>query len=98
MTSPEERREEFMKKCLTQSKDERPGAVRIDTPAERKREAKRCWNQAEFHQSAAVDNLNGVAELMAIRQGYYVMLHKSNQALALAGFSPENHRCTLLGV
>jgi uncharacterized protein (UPF0332 family) len=87
-----------MSKCLEQSEDERPGAVRIETPAERKQEAERCWNQANFHQTAAVDNLTGAAKLMAIRQGYYVMLHKSNQALALAGFSPKNHRCTLLGI
>lgn len=98
MTSPRERRDEFMSKCLERGEDESPGAVRVEPPAERKREAKRCWNQADFHQTAAVDNLTGAAELMAIRQGYYVMLHKSNQALALAGFSPKNHRCTLLGV
>lgn len=98
MTSPRERREEFLQQCLSRCEGEKPGAVRIDTPAERKREAERCWNQASFHQTAAVDNLNGAAELMAIRQGYYVMLHKSNQALALAGFSPNDHRCTLLGV
>ena len=98
MTSSKERLDEFRNKCLEQSEDERPGAVRLDTPAERKQEAERCWNQADFHQTAAVDNLTGAAKLMAIRQGYYVMLHKSNQALALAGFSPKNHRCTLLGV
>lgn len=98
MTSSQERHNEFMSKCLEYGEDERPGAVRIETPAERKQEAKRCWNQADFHQMAAADNLAGAAKLMAIRQGYYVMLHKSNQALALAGFSPKNHRCTLLGV
>lgn len=98
MTSPRERRDEFMSKCLERGEDGRPGAVRIETPAERRQEAERCWSQAVFHQTAAVDNLSGSAQLMAIRQGYYVMLHKSNQALALAGFSPENHRCTLLGI
>lgn len=98
MTSPQERRDEFMNKCLQRGEGEKPGAVRVDTPGERKREAERCWNQAEFHRTAAVDNLTGAAELMAIRQGYYVMLHKSNQALALAGFTPKTHRCTLLGV
>lgn len=35
---------------------------------------------------------------MAIREGYYVMLHKANQALALAGFKPKTHECTLLGI
>lgn len=35
---------------------------------------------------------------MAIRQGYYVMLHKANQALALAGFKANTHHCTLLGI
>lgn len=98
MTSPRKRREEFMSKCLEEIEDQKPGAVRIETPAERKQEAERCWNQASFHRTAAVDNLEGVANLMAIRQGYYVMLHKSNQALALAGFNPKTHRCTLLGV
>lgn len=98
MTSPRGRRDEFMNKCVEASENDEPGAVRIDTPAERKQEARRCWNQAEFHKTAATDNLTGGAELMAIRQGYYVMLHKSNQALALAGFSPKNHRCTLLGI
>ena len=98
MTSSRERRDEFVRKCLDEGEDGRVGAVRIDTPGERKQEAERCRNQADFHRDAAVDNLHGVAELMAIRQGYYVMLHKSNQALALAGFSPKSHRCTLLGV
>jgi uncharacterized protein (UPF0332 family) len=35
---------------------------------------------------------------MAIREGYYVMLHKANEALALAGFKPRTHECTLLGI
>ncbi|MBS1263024.1 MAG: hypothetical protein MAG715_00191 [Methanonatronarchaeales archaeon] len=35
---------------------------------------------------------------MAIREGYYVMLHKANEALALAGFKPGTHECTLLGI
>lgn len=95
MTSPEQRRREFFERCV--EGDER-GAVRIDTPPERRREAERCWNQADFHRQAAEDNLDGRAELMAIRQGYYVMLHKANQALALAGFAPKTHRCTLLGI
>lgn len=98
MTTPQERRDEFMRKCLDRDENERVGAVRIETLGERKQEAERCWSQADFHRTAAVDNLTGSAQLMAIRQGYYVMLHKSNQALALAGFTPKNHRCTLLGV
>lgn len=35
---------------------------------------------------------------MAIREGYYVMMHKANEGLALAGFKPRTHRCTLLGL
>jgi uncharacterized protein (UPF0332 family) len=35
---------------------------------------------------------------MAIREGYYVMLHKANEALALAGFKARTHECTLLGI
>jgi uncharacterized protein (UPF0332 family) len=98
VTTPRERREEFFENCLHRDDDERVGAVRIDTPAERNERAERYWNQADFHRKAAADNLAGEAALMAIRQGYYVMLHKSNQALALAGFEPKTHRCTLLGV
>ncbi len=35
---------------------------------------------------------------MAIVEGYYVMLHKANQALALAGFKSKSHECTLIGL
>lgn len=97
MTSPEERRRAFIQRCV--EGDDR-GAVRIDTPADRRLEAQRCWNQADFHRQAAEDNLGGQAELMAIRQGYYVMLHKANQALALAGFAPKptDALCSAFGV
>jgi len=35
---------------------------------------------------------------MAFREGYYVMLHKADQALALAGFDSKTHHCTLMGI
>ena len=98
MTTPEERRQEFFEQCLGDAENERPGVVRIDGQADQQREATRFENQAEYHLQAAYDNLAGKARLMAIRQGYYVMLHKANQALVLAGFKPNTHRCTLLGL
>lgn len=66
--------------------------------ADREREAERFRNLSEYHWKAADDNLKGEAPLMAIVEGYYVMLHKSNEALALAGFKPQTHKCTLLGL
>lgn len=98
MTTPEERRQEFFERCLQEGESGRPGAVRIDGGADQRREASRFENQAKYHLQAAYDNLAGEARLMAIRQGYYVMFHKANQALALAGFKTNTHRCTLLGL
>lgn len=97
MTTEEERFQEFLDRCV-ESDDEQPGATRIDGSAARRREADRFRNQSEYHAAAAQDNLEGRAPLMAIREGYYVMLHKSNEALALAGFKPRTHECTLLGI
>lgn len=97
MTTEEERYQEFMDRCVNAS-DNRPGATRIDTPSERRRESNRSRSLSEYHEGAAHDNLEGRAPLMAIREGYYVMLHKANEALALAGFKPRTHECTLLGI
>lgn len=97
MTTEEERFQEFLDRCV-ESDDEQPGTTRIDGSAARRREADRFRNQSEYHAAAAQDNLEGRAPLMAIREGYYVMLHKSNEALALAGFKPRTHECTLLGI
>lgn len=94
MTSGEERYEEFLERCVS----EEGKTVRIDGPADRKREAKRFRNLSEYHKKATEDNLEGKAPLMAIEEGYYVMLHKANEALALAGFEPKTHECTLLGL
>lgn len=97
MTTPDERYQEFMDECVNAA-DDRPGATRIDGEPGRRREAERCRNQADYHALAARDNLEGRAPLMAIREGYYVMMHKANEALALAGFKPRTHVCTLLGL
>lgn len=94
MTSGEERYEEFLKRCV--SKEGK--TVRIDGSADRKRKAERFRNLSEYHWKAVEDNLKGEAPLMAIVEGYYVMLHKSNEALASAGFKPQTHECTLLGL
>jgi uncharacterized protein (UPF0332 family) len=96
LTTPAERREEFFEDCI--EADETPGAVRIDTPAEQRQNAERHWHQADYHGSAAESNLAGGTDLMAFREGYYVMLHKADQALALAGFDSKTHHCTLMGI
>ena len=97
MTTPEERWQEFLDECVNVD-DPYPGATRIDGGPARRREAARVRNQSEYHTLAAQDNLEGQAPLMAIREGYYVMMHKANEALALAGFKPRSHQCTLLGL
>lgn len=98
MTSSAQRRREFLQVCLDEERGNREKAVRIDGQADRKREARRFRNLAKYHRKAVNDNLDGQAPLMAIRQGYYVMLHKANEALALAGFKVNTHECTLLGI
>lgn len=97
MTSGEERYQEFIDRCV-KTENTPPGATRIDGESAQVREATRFRNLSEYHAGAAQDNLEGRAPLMAIREGYYVMLHKANQALALAGFNTRNHECTLLGI
>lgn len=97
MTTREERYREFMDRCVDRE-DGRPGATRIDDPPDRRRGANRLRALSEYHADAARDNLEGRAPLMAIREGYYVMLHKANEALALGGFKPRTHECTLLGI
>lgn len=93
MTTEEERYREFMDRCVDAQE-----ATRIGDPATRRREANRFRALSDYHAAAAQDNLEGRAPLMAIREGYYVMLHKANEALALAGFKTRTHECTLLGV
>lgn len=94
MTSKEERKKEFLERCVKSEGK----TVRIDGSADRKREAKSFQGLSEYHGKAVSDNLNGEAPLMAIVEGYYVMLHKANQALALAGFKSKSHECTLIGL
>lgn len=96
MTTSDERRREFFEKCLNDG--ERPGAIRSDGAADQRRKADRFREQSRYHRIAADDHLDGRAKLLAIREGYYAMFHKANEALALAGFEPKSHRCTLLGL
>ena len=84
--------EEFKNKCLDEERVKRLDSVKG------KREAKRFENQSDYHMKAVEDLLKGEANLIAIVEGYYSMLHKANQALALAGFKPDSHKCTLLGI
>lgn len=94
MTKEEERKKEFMERCV----EAENGATRVQGSADRKREVERLRGLSEYHRKAAQDNLQGQAPLMAIREGYYIMLHRANEALALAGFKSKTHECTLLGI
>lgn len=96
LTTGAERYQEFMDRCVNTTRD-RPGATRLDG-TRRSDEATRFRSLSQYHAAAAQDNLEGRAPLMAIREGYYVMLHKANEALALAGFKTRTHECTLLGI
>lgn len=97
MTEPEDRKREFFDDCL--GDDAGPaGAIRIDGVADRKRRAERFADQSSYHRLAADDHLNGEATLLAIKEGYYAMFHKTNEALVLAGFESKSHHCTLLGL
>ena len=98
MTSPEERRREFLEDCVDVGEDERQGAVRIDDPTARRKEAERSRNQADLHRRAATDHVEGKAPLMTIREGYYAMMHATNEALTLAGFRIDTHHCTMMGL
>lgn len=86
-----------MDRCVNTT-DAQPSATRITGAVARREEAQRFRSLSEYHAEAALDNLEGRAPLMAIREGYYVMLHKANEALALAGFKARSHECTLLGI
>lgn len=94
MTSKKEREKEFLERCVKPEGN----TTRIDGSSDRKREAKRFKGLSDYHRKAVGDNLNGEAPLMAIVEGYYVMLHKANQALSLAGFKSKSHECTLIGL
>lgn len=94
MTTKEERKKDFIERCVKPEGN----VVRIGNAADRKREAKRFRSLSDYHEKAVRDNLNGEAPLMAIVEGYYVMLHKANEALALAGFKSKSHECTLMGL
>lgn len=95
MTTGDERLQEFIERCV---EVDDPGALRVGDPGRRRALAGRAQRRSQYHLGAARDNLEGRAPLMAFREGYYVMLHKSSEALALAGFDVKTHECTLLGV
>ena len=97
MTTPEERYQAFIDTCVNVS-DEHPPVTRVEGGPAQRRLAERASKLAAYHELAVHDTLNGKAPLMAIREGYYVMLHKANEALALAGLKTRTHRCTLLGI
>jgi len=84
--------DEFLADCV-----EGGNATRIEG-AERERTAERFFNLAAYHKQGVTDHLHGQATLLAIRQGYYTMLHKANATLALAGFKVASHVCTIEGL
>lgn len=96
MTSEQDRLEEFLRACVTGG--DSPGAVRLNTRAEQRRKARIYRGQSAHHRQAADDLLEGEATLQAIPMGYYAMFHRSNQAIALAGFDSKSHGCTLKGL
>jgi len=95
VTSAEDRFDEFLDRCVDDDDD---GTRRLDDSATREREADRFRALSDYHAKAVRDHLDGEATLLAVEEGYYVMLHKANEALALAGFKPGSHHCTLLGL
>lgn len=84
--------DEFLTDCI-----ETGDAKRIEGVT-RQREADRFFNLADYHRTGVQDHLDGEARLLAIRQGYYAMLHTANAALALAGFKVSSHPCTIKGL
>lgn len=87
-----DRMEEFETECIAEG-----NAKRIDGVS-KSREAERFENQSHYHLKAAEELIGSEADLIAIVEGYYSMLHKANQALALAGVKVDTHKCTLLGL
>lgn len=87
-----DRFEEFKQQCIEEGK-----VKRLDSTGQ-EREAERFANQSNYHMKAAERLLGSEADLIAIVEGYYSMLHKANEALALAGFKPDSHKCTMLGI
>lgn len=98
MTSEEERFKEFIKRCLEQEKGNRQKVKRVKDLPNQKDLAERYRNQSGYHEKAAKTILKGETPLISIKEGYYAMLHKTNEALALSGFKSNTHECTLLGL
>lgn len=87
--------EKFRKKCL---EDESNSTRRLKSPTMRKRSAEKYSKQSEYHERTAMNLLNTDTSLIAISEAYYAMMHKANQALALAGYDVGSHLCTLIGL
>lgn len=85
----------FRKKCL---EDEGNSTRRLKSPAMRRRSAEKYGKQSEYHERTAMNLLNTDTPLIAIAEAYYAMMHKANQALALAGYDIGSHLCTLIGL
>lgn len=63
-----------------------------------KRKAKNYSKQSEYHEKTTRNLLETDTFLIAISEAYYAMMHKANQALALAGYDIGSHRCTVIGL
>ena len=98
MTSEKERFKEFLERCMEQEKGNRKKVKRVDDLPDQMKLAERYRNQSNYHEKAARNNLDGETPLISIKEGYYAMLHKTNEALALNGFKSNTHECTLLGL
>ncbi len=85
-------KDDFLRDCI----DSEDG-TRLDQ-TQRRREAERFLNLSDYHNKGVDDHLDGEAKLLAIKQGYYAMLHRANAALALAGFKVTSHACTIEGL
>lgn len=87
--------EKFRKKCL---EDESNSTRLLKSPTMRKRTAEKYSKQSEYHERTARNLLNTDTPLIAVAEAYYTMMHKANQALALAGYDIGSHLCTLIGL
>ncbi len=85
--------EEFFEKCL-----EDGSAKQLGSPTMRKRSSEKYEKQSEYHERTALNLLNTDTPLIAVVEAYYAIMHKANQALALAGYDVGSHLCTILGL
>lgn len=85
--------EKFREECLEEN-----SAERLKSPTMRKRSAKNYERQAKYHKKSAMNLLNTDTPLIAVVEAYYAMMHKANQALAIAGYDVKSHICTIVGL